>query len=137
MTRHLARLADLSYRRRGRMVLVWLLATVVIIGVGGALAGEFNADYNTTGSESKAAGQLTEKRFGGYSGQEVYVAWKDPAGAKSPAAQKSIDAFLAQAKKAEHSAAQSAVRVVRAVKIGSTTLPFPVPGWDVPKEDGE
>ena len=53
MTRHLARLADLSYRRRGRMVLAWLLATVVIIGVGGALAGEFNADYNTPGSESR------------------------------------------------------------------------------------
>ena len=87
MTRHLARLADLSYRRRGRMVLAWVVATVVIIGVGGALAGEFNADYNTPGSESKAAGELTEKRFGGYSGQEIYVAWKDPAGAKSPAAQ--------------------------------------------------
>ena len=85
MTRHLARLADLSYRRRGRMVLAWIVATVVIIGVGGALAGEYNADYNTPGSESKAAGELTEKRFGGYSGQEIYVAWKDPAGAKSPA----------------------------------------------------
>ena len=87
MTRHLARLADLSYRRRGRMMLAWLLATVVIIGVGGALAGEYNADYNTPGSESKAAGELTEKRFSGYSGQEIYVAWKDPAGATSPAAQ--------------------------------------------------
>ena len=102
MTRHLARLADLSYRRRGRMLLAWVVATVVIIGVGGALAGEFNADYNTPGSESKAAGELTEKRFGGYSGQEIYVAWKDPAGAKSPAAQKRIDAFLAEAKKVDH-----------------------------------
>src|SRR3954452_13703070 len=137
MTRHLARLADLSYRRRGRMVLVWLVATVVIIGVGGALAGEFNADYNTPGSESKAAGQLTEKRFGGYSGQEIYVAWKDPAGAKSPAAQKRIDAFLAQAKKVDHIGQETAIRVSKDGKIGSTTLPLTVPGWDVPKEDGE
>src|SRR3954469_23559280 len=63
MTRFLVRLADLSYRRRGRMVLGWIAAAVVIIGVGSALAGEFNADYNTPGSESKAAGALTEKRF--------------------------------------------------------------------------
>src|SRR3954463_6081933 len=137
MTRHLARLADLSYRRRGRMVLAWVLATVVIIGVGGALAGEFNADYNTPGSESKAAGELTEKRFGGYSGQEIYVAWKDPAGAKSPAAQKRIDAFLAQAKKVDHIGEETAIRVSQDGKIGSTTLPFTGPGWDVPKEDGE
>ena len=55
VTRHLARLADISYRRRGRMVLAWILASVVIIGVGSSLAGEYNADYNTPGSESKAA----------------------------------------------------------------------------------
>src|SRR5215218_9461483 len=102
MTRHLARLADISYRRRGRMVLAWIAATIVIIGAGSALAGEFNADYNTPGSESKAAGELTEKRFAGYSGQEIYVAWKDPAGATSPAAKKRIDAFLTQAKKVDH-----------------------------------
>jgi hypothetical protein len=31
MTRSLARLADIAYRRRGRMVLVWIVATVAII----------------------------------------------------------------------------------------------------------
>src|SRR5829696_8703009 len=130
MTRHLARLADLSYRRRGRMLLAWVLATVVIIGVGGALAGEYDADYNTPGSESKAAGELTEKRFGGYSGQEIYVAWKDPAGAKSADAQKRVDAFLAQAGKVDHIAAPTEVRISQDGKIGSTTLPLTVPGWD-------
>src|SRR3954449_2903245 len=137
MTRHLARLADLSYRRRGRMVLAWLAATVLIIGLGGALAGEFNADYNTPGSESKAAGQVTEKRFAGYSGQEIYVAWKDPAGARSAGAKKRIDAFLAQAKKVDHIGEETAIRISRDGKIGSTTLPLTVNGWDVPKEDGE
>jgi uncharacterized membrane protein YdfJ with MMPL/SSD domain len=86
MTRRLARLADVAYRRRGRMVLAWIAATVVIIGVGSALAGDYNADYDTPGSESKAASELTEARFGGYSGQEIYVVWKDPAGATSPGA---------------------------------------------------
>jgi hypothetical protein len=86
VTRHLARLADIAYRRRGRVVVVWIAAAVLIIGLGSSLGGEFNADYNTPGSESKRASDLTEQRFDGYSGQEIYVVWKDPAGATSPAA---------------------------------------------------
>src|SRR5215218_11364007 len=98
MTRTLARLADLAYRRRGRMVVAWLVAAVLIIGLGSSLAGEYNADYDTPGSESKAASDLTESAFGGYSGQEVYVVWEDPSGADSPATRERVDAFLADAK---------------------------------------
>ena len=47
MTRGLTRLAEIAYRRRGRMVLAWIVSAVVIIGVGSSLAGEFEADYNT------------------------------------------------------------------------------------------
>src|SRR5688500_16619229 len=137
MTRALARLADISYRRRGRMVLAWLAAVVVIIGVGSSLAGEYNADYNTPGSESKAASDLTAERFGGYSGQEVYVVWKDPDGATSPAAKERVDAFLADAKKVDHIAQQTPIRVSDDGRIGATTLPLTIDGWDVPKEDGE
>ena len=98
MTRLLAGLADISYRRRGRMVLGWIAAAVVIIGVGSSLAGDYNADYNTPGSESKAASDLTEQRFGGYSGQEIYVVWKDTAGARSRGARKHLDSFFAAAR---------------------------------------
>src|ERR687893_457325 len=98
MTRSLARLADISYRRRGRVVLAWIVAAVVIIGVGSSLAGEYSADYNTPGSESKAASDITDERFEGYSGQEIYVVWKAEAGATSPAARERVDAFLAEAR---------------------------------------
>src|SRR5436190_14985176 len=121
MTRALTKLADVAYRRRGRMVLGWIVAMVVIIGLGSALAGEFNADYNTPGSESKAASDLTQQRFGGYSGGEVYVVWKDPAGARSPGARAHIDAFLAQAKKVDDVASETPIRVSRDGTIGSTT----------------
>jgi putative drug exporter of the RND superfamily len=137
VTRHLARLADIAFRRRGRMVLGWVVATIVIIAVGSALAGEYNANYNTPGSESKAASDLTERRFGGYSGQEIYVVWKDPAGASSPAAQERVDAFLAEAGQVDHIAEPTPTRVSQAGTIGSTTLPLTIEGWDVPKEDGE
>src|SRR3954469_16416307 len=137
MTRALTKLADLAYRRRGRMVLGWIVAVVVIIGLGSALAGEFNADYNTPGSESKAAADLTQQRFGGYSGGEVYVVWKDPAGARSAAARARVDAFLAKAEKVDNVARATPIRVSRDGTIGSTTLPLTIDSWDVPKESGE
>jgi RND superfamily putative drug exporter len=119
------------------MVLAWVIAAIVIIGVGSSFAGEYNADYNTPGSESKRASELTEERFGGYSGQEVYVAWKDPQGARSADAKARVDAFLAEAQKIDHIAAPAETRISRDGTIGSTSLPLTVPGWDVPKEDGE
>jgi putative drug exporter of the RND superfamily len=137
MTRALARLADLAYRRRGRVVLAWLAATIVIIGVGSSLAGEYEADYNTPGSESKAASELTEERFAGYSGQEIYVVWKDEDGALSPAARERVNAFLSEATKVDHVARQTPFRISRDRTIGATTLPLTVPGWEVEKEDGE
>ena len=137
MTRGLGRLADLAYRRRGRMVVAWIVAAVVIIGLGSSLAGEYNADYDTPGSESKAAGDLTEARFDGYSGQEIYVVWKDEAGATSPAAEERVNAFLEEAKQVDHVAEETAIRVSEDGTIGATTLPLTVRGWDVPKEDGE
>src|SRR6266508_5846989 len=126
MTRHLARLADIAYRRRGRVVLAWIAAAVLIIGVGSSLAGEYNADYNTPGSESKAASDLTEQRFGGYSGQEIYVVWKDSAGATSPSVKQRIDAFFAEAEQVDQVAKHTPVRVSKDGTIGATTLPLTV-----------
>jgi putative drug exporter of the RND superfamily len=137
MTRFLARLADLAYRRRGRVVLAWIASAIAIIGLGSSLAGDYEADYNTPGSESKAASELTERAFGGYSGQEVFVVWKDEDGATKPAARKRVDAFLAEVEGIEHVEPATPTRVSQDGTIASTTLPLTVPGWEVPKEDGE
>ena len=137
MTRALTRLADFSYRRRGTVVLIWLAAMVGIIGIGSSLAGEYNADYNTPGSDSKAAGELTEKHFDGYSGQEIYVVWKDERGAQSAGAKQRLDGFFSQAERVKHVAPHTAIRVSDDGKIASTTLPLTVPGWDVEKAQGE
>src|SRR5215210_2051909 len=137
MTRYLARLADLAYRRRGRIVLAWIAAAVVIIGVGSSLAGEYEADYHTPGSESKAASELTQERFQGYSGQEVNVVWKDEAGANRRGALQRVNEFFAEAEQVDHVAEHAPIRFSQDRTIGSTTLPLTVNGWEVPKEDGE
>jgi RND superfamily putative drug exporter len=138
MTRYLARLADIAYRRRGRMVLVWIVGAIVLIGVGSSLAGENQADYDTPGSESKASSDITEQRFNGYSGQEVYVVAKDSAGfANEAAAARRLQPFFAQAEKVEHIAAHTPVRLSENRQIASATLPLTVPGWEVEKKQGE
>ena len=137
MTRQLTRLADLVYRRRGRVIIAWVVAAILIIGVGSSLAGEYNADYDTPGSESKAASDLTEQRFGGYSAQEIYVTWKDPQGADSTAARQRLNAFFAEAEQIDHVEAHTPIRISPDGTIGASTLPLTVPGWEVPKEDGE
>jgi putative drug exporter of the RND superfamily len=137
MTRRLARLADFAYRRRGTMVLLWIVSAVLIIGLGSSFAGEYEADYNTPGSDSKAASELTESEFGGYSGQEVNVVWQDPSGAMNPTAMKKVGAFFKQAEGVDNIEKREAIRVSDDGTIATTTLPLTVPGWEVPKEDGE
>jgi putative drug exporter of the RND superfamily len=137
VTRRLARLADIAYRRRGRVVLAWIAALIVIIGVGSSLAGEFEADYDTPGSESKAASDITEERFDGYSGQEIYVVWKDDNGATSPQAEQKVDAFFAEADDVPNTAPPTETRVSDDGTIASSTIPLTVPGWEVEKSDGE
>jgi RND superfamily putative drug exporter len=137
MTRRLARLADFSYRRRGTMVLLWIVSAVVIIGLGSSLAGEYEADYNTPGSDSKAASDLTEREFGGYSGQEIYVVWKDPSGVTSPASKAKMDAFFKQTEAIKDVEKRDAIRVSDDGTIATTTLPLTIPGWQVKKEQGE
>jgi RND superfamily putative drug exporter len=137
MTRRLTRLADIAYRRRGRVVLLWVVAMVVIIGVGSSLAGDFNANYDTPGSESKAASDITKQRFGGYSGQEINVVAKDPAGfANEAAAAQRLQPFFTQAEKVEHIAGHTSIRLSANRQIATTTLPMTVPGWDFTKDQG-
>jgi putative drug exporter of the RND superfamily len=137
VTRALAQLAEIAYRRRGRMVLGWIIAAVVIIGFGSAVAGEFDANYDTPGSESKAATDLTKERFGGYSSQEIYVVWKDARGATSPEATARVNRFLAEAERVPHIARHTPIRVSDNGKIGATTLPMTITGWTFKKDDGK
>jgi putative drug exporter of the RND superfamily len=138
MTRHLSRLADIAYRHRGRVVVLWVVALVAIIGVGSSLAGDFNANYDTPGSDSKAASDITKQRFGGYSGQEIYVVAKDPSGfANEAEAAQRLQPFFTQAQKVEHIDPHTSIRLSQNRQIAATTLPMTVPGWEMTKDQGK
>ena len=140
MTRRLARLADIAYRRRGRMVLAWIVATVVIIGarlrarrrVQRRLQHARARSRRRRATSPSASSAATRARRSTSSG-------RTPAGATSPAARKQrIDAFLGRGREGQaHRARTTPIRVSRDGTIGATTLPLTVPGWDVEKEQGE
>ena len=71
----LGRLAEIAYRARRRVVVAWLVLLVGVVALSGSLKGEFSADYATPGSESKAAADLIETRFGGRGADTVDVVW--------------------------------------------------------------
>ena len=69
----LGRLARVTFRRRGRTVLAWLLALGLAIGLAASLGGDFKADYSAPGSDSQEAQTLLEDRFPSQAGDTVDV----------------------------------------------------------------
>jgi putative drug exporter of the RND superfamily len=74
----LKRLARLCYRRRWRVVAVWVVFLVAVSVVSSAAGGVFRNEFSLSGSESKQAQQLLEDRGfanrAGFSGQIVFAA---------------------------------------------------------------
>ena len=138
MTRHLARLADISYRRRGRMVLAWIVATVVIIGVGSVARRRVqrrlqHARLGVQGREPADRGALRRLlRAGDLRRLEGPGRRPEPRRAE---AHRRVPRRGPAGR--SHRRRTTAIRVSQDGKIGSTTLPLTVAGWDVPKEDGE
>src|SRR5688500_6198663 len=132
----LARVADLSYRRRGRTVLAWIAVLAATIAVAPRLAGEFSAEFATAGSESQAAADLIAERFPGTSGDTIEVVWQADAGARDPAVLERVERFLAGAERLEGVAAAQSPRVSRDGTIALARLELDRPGLDVPDETG-
>ncbi|MBI5311390.1 MAG: MMPL family transporter [Actinobacteria bacterium] len=128
----LAKLADFSFRRRRLMVLLWIVALVVLGGVSGALKGDFEADYTTPGSESKAAGEFIESRFDGLTGHTVDIVWFSPAGADDPAAKRQVDALFTKldALPGVGTATAAATEVSRDGKTAIAHIPLDRAAWE-------
>jgi RND superfamily putative drug exporter len=101
----LGRLADITFRHRGRTVLAWVGLLLVAIGLSFSFGGDFKADYSAPGSDSSEAQDLLESRFPSQSGDSVDVVVRADAGVKDPAVQSDITALLAEIGAVPHVAA--------------------------------
>ncbi len=90
----LGRLAGVAYRRRRRVILGWLAAFALVIGLSAAFAGDFAADYSAPGSDSKQAQDLLGQRFPVQAGTTVDVVVRSDAGVTGPAVRSDVTALL-------------------------------------------
>jgi putative drug exporter of the RND superfamily len=134
-TTHLARLADLTYRRRGRVVLAWIATLIAVVTIVPQFAGEFDVDFSQPGTESQAAADLVEAHFPRSSGESVNVVWEAPAGARE--AQPRIDRFLAEAERVEDIGEASPPRYSRDGTIGLVQLELEQRTMDIDTASGE
>lgn len=93
----LARLADTMFVHRKRVILGWVVVLALALVASSSFGGTFTADYNTPGSDSKAASDRLEARFAGRSGDAIDIVWKSAAGAESPEVVDRIDRLLEEA----------------------------------------
>jgi putative drug exporter of the RND superfamily len=134
-TSRLARLAELTYRRRWHVVLAWIAILAATLVVVPQFAGEFGVEFGTPGSESKAAADLLEHHFEGSTGETVNLVWEAPAGAR--AAQPRIDRLLAEAKRVEGIDGASPPRYSRDGTIGLVQLRLDRAAMDIETSSGE
>jgi RND superfamily putative drug exporter len=130
----LARLGDLAYRRRGRVILAWVVFLVAVLAIVPRFAGDYSVEFGTRGSESKEAADLIETHFPQSSGDSVNVLWEAPGGARE--AQPRIDRFVEQASRIEGIGDVSDPRYSAESTIGLLTLDHDRPVPDVPTDSG-
>src|SRR6266508_1379711 len=130
----LARLADFTYRRRGRMLVAWIVLTAAVVAVAPRLAGEFSSEFTTAGSESQAAADLIAERFPGISGDTIEVVWQGRAGVRAPSVHARVERFLAQAQRLDGVAEPQPERISRDGTIALTRLELDRRALDLPQE---
>jgi len=91
----LGRLADLTYRHRGRTVLAWVAVLLLSLGLASVAGGEFTADYSAPGSDSSEAQQLLEDRFPSQAGDTVDIVVRAEDGVETDAVRSDVQALLA------------------------------------------
>jgi RND superfamily putative drug exporter len=93
----LKRLAEVSFRRRRRVLLVWVLGLVVLGVVMGAAGSGYRSDFTLPDVESKRGIDILDDRFEGQgAGQVGNIVFEADAGVEDPAVRQVIEPFLAE-----------------------------------------
>ncbi|MFF2655183.1 MMPL family transporter [Streptomyces sp. NPDC058045] len=98
----LTRLGRYCYRRRGTVLLLWLLGTAVLLVLGLSFAAPANNDFTGGNSESGRAQNLLKHHFPERRGSSLTVAIHADAGVRSPAVRARVDALTARLSTADH-----------------------------------
>ena len=93
----LKRLAHVCFRRRRRVLLVWVLGIVLIGAISGAVGSNYRSDFTLPDVESKRGIDLLDAEFGGQgAGQVGNIVFQAEQGVDDPAVKEAMTAFLAK-----------------------------------------
>jgi RND superfamily putative drug exporter len=84
------------YERRRRVLAGWIVAFVVMGVLGAVAAGEYSTDFNTPGSDSKAAHDLLTERFPNRAGDTMTLVYRADRGVNDPAVRQRVEQLLAR-----------------------------------------
>ncbi|MBV8980456.1 MAG: MMPL family transporter, partial [Acidimicrobiia bacterium] len=139
----LERLARTCYRRRRRVLVLWILALVAFSFLGKAFDGGYANSFKLPGSDAVAAFDLLKARFPQQSGDTVLVAFKADQGVDNPAVHARVDALVAQLAKRPHVSGtvspyspQGARNVAPDRKVAFAVLQLDKLGYQMTKADG-
>ncbi|HEV3134445.1 MAG TPA: MMPL family transporter [Acidimicrobiia bacterium] len=92
----LQRLAAWCYRRRRRVLLLWLAGLVGISVISGAFGNSFAQSFSLPGTESQRAADLLGTRFPARAGDEGQIVFSAATGVRDPAVQARMEALFAE-----------------------------------------
>ncbi|WP_205857667.1 MMPL family transporter, partial [Phytoactinopolyspora endophytica] len=90
----LGRLGGFAFRRRGRVIMAWVAAAALAVGLSGAFGGDFATDFSAPDSDSKHAQDLLEDRFPSQAGDPVDIVAHADDGVTDPQVQGEMTALL-------------------------------------------
>ncbi|MEZ0069914.1 putative membrane protein YdfJ with MMPL/SSD domain [Streptacidiphilus sp. MAP12-20] len=98
----LGRLGRFCYRRRGLVVVLWAVGTVVLLVVGFGFAAPADNDFTGGRSESAQAQNLLKSHFPERKGSSLTLAIHADSGVSAPAVRARVDALVGQLAAAAH-----------------------------------
>src|SRR4051794_25266073 len=91
----LQRLAAFSYRRRRRVLLLWIAALIAITVIGSSVGSTFSQGFALSGTESQQAADLLASRFPARAGDEGQIVFARPgAGVQDAAVQERMESLF-------------------------------------------
>src|ERR1700738_1557626 len=95
----LQRLAAWSYRRRRRVLVLWIVALIAIMAIGSRVGSTYSQGFSLPGTELQQAAQLLAARFPARAGDEGQIVFARSTGVRDAAVQARMEALFAEVSK--------------------------------------
>jgi RND superfamily putative drug exporter len=98
----LQRLAAWCYRRRRRVLVLWIVALIGVSAVGANVGSTFAQGFSLSGTESQRAADLLASRFPARAGDEGQIVFAHAGGVQDPAVEARLESLFAEVAKVPH-----------------------------------